>query len=99
MTFWLWILLISVAIAYELFTVFDRDSGTWPLTWVYRRLMCQRWLRVMVMAFFGWMIWHWVIQFFGPWQGNGWVDVAFTVAGGIFGWFAKPQRFVKCDEA
>lgn len=103
-TAWLWLALILVAIIYELWTALDdlvdheRGSQTWPLTWVYRRLMCNRLIRTMVWSFFGWMIWHWGIQLFGPWEGNGWVDIMFVIAGGIFGFFATPKRKVRCGE-
>lgn len=100
-----WAIIITVAIVYELATALDdflnaKDgSKTWPLTWVYRRMMCHRIPRTIVWAFFGWMIWHWGIQLFGPWAGNGWVDIAFTAAGALFGWFiGPPKRMVKCPD-
>jgi hypothetical protein len=100
-----WFVILGVAFLFEMFTALDdlkdADKGkkTWPLTWVYRRFMCVRWLRTLIWAFFGWMIWHWGIQLFGPWMGNGWVDLAFTVAGGLFGWFiGPPKRLTDCPE-
>lgn len=100
-TAWIWIAIIIVAIAYELWTALDDwvdEDGheTWPLTWVYRRLMCNRFIRTLTMGFFSWMIWHWIIELFW-WDGPGWVDLIFVAAGLLFGFFAKPRHCTEED--